>query len=172
MNKVPYVFFFLVLLIYSQLDGVKPKTNFKEEDNKMTKKNQSAYSDDKTAIINHVIRIFEAYSGAKRDIVRDTHSDDWTGFMIPSKKIVRGIDGYMKIADAFLETKKMTRYKIDDTEVQIYGDIAILYYQARFWVKDLGADEEELVEVRSVDVYRREKNDWIQIGSNICKIPE
>ncbi len=128
--------------------------------------------DDKAAIIEHVVQIFEAYLNEKREIIRSTHSDDWTGFMIPSKKMIRGIDGYMKNADIFLETKKMTRYNIDDTDIQVYGNIAILYYRARFWAKDKGGDAEEMVEIRSVDIYKKENNHWNQIGSNICKMPE
>jgi len=58
-----------------------------------------------------------------------------------------------------------------DTEVQIFDDIAIVYYVARYDYRDARGHEGS-VPLRSVDVYRRRNGDWIQIGSHIGTIPE
>lgn len=120
-------------------------------------------------ILEHIHSLFRAYLAKDREAIRRGHTADWRGFQLPSPRIVRGIDQYMETADRILATMTGTRYEIRDSEVQVRGDIAIVYYTADYWVRD-GAGEKR-VPLRSVDVYRREPGGWNQCGSNICVIP-
>ncbi len=57
---------------------------------------------DREAIRSHIDSIFQAYIKKDREKVRATHSDDWRGFLIGSRGVIRGIDEYMKTADQSL----------------------------------------------------------------------
>ncbi len=125
---------------------------------------------DQEEIIEHIHGIFEAYLRQDRNAIRRTHTRDWTGFQGPSAKIERGIEDYMKNAEKSLTTLRGTAYELLDTEVQIHGDIGIVYYVARYDFVDKD-DKAGSMPLRSVDIYRREADGWIQCGSHIGVIP-
>lgn len=125
---------------------------------------------DRQAILDHIRSIFEAYIRRDRKMIRATHSRDWTGFQGPSTGIERGIDAYMKNADKSLENLRGTGYELIDTEVQLFGDIGIVYYVGRYDYRD-GDGRNGSLPLRSVDIYRRLPSGWTQIGSHITPIP-
>lgn len=126
---------------------------------------------DRTEIIEHIHSIFQAYIRKDREAIRRTHSEDWTGFLLPSGKIERGIDDYMAYADRAIGGESIgVGYELLDTEVQIYGDIALVYYVARWDRRDSDGTIAH-VPLRSIDVYRRDPGGWIQCGSHITAAP-
>lgn len=127
---------------------------------------------DRAAILAHIRGIFQAYVNADRDAIREAHTADWTGFVGPSTGIERGIDDYMAEADQSLERFDGKGYEIFDTEVQLYGDLAIVFYVAEYRAQDRRSGEEVVIPLRSVDIYRRDKTGWKQSGSHIARIPE
>lgn len=125
---------------------------------------------DRKAIRTHITGLFEAFLHKDRDAIRRGHANDWRGFQVKSTHLVRGIDEYMNAADQALAAFSGLRYEIKDIEIQLHGDIAVVYYVAHWWYK---VDEEEkLLPLRSVDIYRRENGGWNQSGSNICALPQ
>jgi ketosteroid isomerase-like protein len=126
---------------------------------------------DREEILGHIRSIFEAYIRQDRAAIRATHAADWTGFQGPSTKIERGVADYMVNAELSLQNLQGTGYEILDTEVQLYGDVGIVYYVARFDYRDREGKSGSLP-LRSVDIYRREKSGWIQCGSHITPIPQ
>lgn len=125
---------------------------------------------DREEILAHIRSIFEAYIRRDREAIRKTHTADWTGFQNPSTRIERGIQDYMRNADLSLQTLVGTGFEILDSEVQIRGDTAIVYYVARYdCVHSDGRASS--VPLRSVDIYRRESDGWIQCGSHISVVP-
>ncbi len=121
-------------------------------------------------ILEHIDGIFRAYLRQDRDALRRMHTPDWVGFQGPSVKIERGIDAYMANAEKSLQNLRGVGYELLDTEGQIYGDIALVYYVARYDYR--GPDGSEgSIPLRSVDVYRREHGGWNQAGSHIAVIP-
>jgi ketosteroid isomerase-like protein len=125
---------------------------------------------DRQEILNHIRSIFEAYVRQDRATIRATHSEDWTGFQGPSTRIERGIADYMVNAEHSLRNLQGVGYEILDTEVQLNGDLGIVYYVARFDYRDRDGNAASLP-LRSLDVYRREKSGWIQCGSHITPVP-
>lgn len=128
-------------------------------------------SQDREAITAHLRGLFEAFLHKDREAIRRGHTVDWRGFQVKSRGIVRGIDQYMLAADQALASFSGRRYEIVDLEIQLYGDIAIVYYVADWWFGAEGEQEERLA-LRSVDVYRREAGGWNQCGSNISIMPD
>ncbi len=126
-------------------------------------------ANDREAVLAHVRSIFEAFLRQDRETIRRTHSDDWTGFLGPSTRIERGVDAYMKHAEASLATFRGTGYELLETEVQVLGDVAIVFYVARYDYRDTVGDPGALP-LRAIDLYRRQDGEWIQFGSHITPI--
>lgn len=125
---------------------------------------------DRRAIRAHIDGLFQAFIRRDREAIRRGHSADWRGFQVGSRRLVRGIDDYMKEADGVLATFRATRYEMLDIDIQVYGDMAVVFYLAKDWMP--GAGGERSILLRSIDIYRREGRDWNQCGSNICILPE
>ena len=127
-------------------------------------------TDDRAQIEAHVRGLFEAYLHGDREAIRRGHTQDWHGFPIPATQIVRGIDDYMAFAERSLADFRGTDYEIHEMEVQVSGDVGIVYYTATWRYQDEEGVARELP-LRSVDVYRRDAHGWNQCGSNICAAP-
>ena len=125
---------------------------------------------DREQILAHIDSIFSAFIRQDRETLRKTHTHDWIGFLIPSTEIERGIDAYMANAEKSFENFRGTGYELLNHEIQLFGDIAIVYYVARYDYADEN-DEEQSIPLRSIDIYRRDSGDWIQAGSHITIIP-
>lgn len=131
---------------------------------------QTQTDKDTKTILAHIDGIFQAYLRKDRDAIRRMHTTDWVGFQGPSTRIERGIADYMVNAEKSLQNLDGTGYEILDTEVQIHGDIALVYYVARYDYRDKSGQSGSLP-LRSVDIYRRENGEWNQAGSHIGVIP-
>lgn len=130
------------------------------------------YADDKQALVDHVDQIFKAFVDRDRGRIRSLHSEDWVGFLGPSTQIERGIDDYMVNADRSLDSFKGIGYEIQDTEVQIYGDIALVFYVASYFYEAVDDSTTGSIPLRSIDVFRRDDGQWIQSASHISVIPD
>ena len=121
-------------------------------------------------ILEHIHAIFRSFINRDRDAIQNAHTEDWIGFLVSSKSIERGIDAYMTNVDFSFKNFRGVGFEILDSEIQIYDSIAIVYYVARYDYKN-DAGETHSLPLRSVDIYRREPNRWIQCGSHITIIP-
>lgn len=121
-------------------------------------------------IRGHVEALFDAFLAKDRAVLRDGRIEDWKGFQIPSTSLIRGVDHYMVDLESALENLEVTRYEFLDFEVDVHTDVALVYYVARDWLNT--PDGEETILVRALDVYGLEADGWIQIGSNICLVPD
>ena len=78
-----------------------PVTSFvSNEDSIITQDSREA---DREAIRAHVDRIFRAYVNKDLETVRATHADNWTGFTISARSIIRWsmISTVRKISEAY-----------------------------------------------------------------------
>jgi hypothetical protein len=128
---------------------------------------------DETVIWEHVVSLFDAYLAGDLETLRSGRIESWKGFQISSTRLVRGLDQYMGELQKVAGALKVDRYEFVDFEIDIEGDLGIVYYLARDFLS--ASDDEsarKTVLIRSVDIYRRVGGNWIQIGSNICAIPD
>lgn len=125
---------------------------------------------DREEILAHIRGIFQAYIRQDRDAIRRSHTPDWTGFQGPSTSIERGIEAYMKNAEKSLESFHGTGYELLDSAVQIYGDVGVVYYVARYDYLDAEGHQGS-IPLRAVDIYCRSEQGWNQAGSHITVIP-
>ena len=126
--------------------------------------------DDRAAILDHIHQIFRAYVRQDRAAIRRLHTDDWIGFQGPSVAIERGIEAYLRNAEKSLQHLRGTGYELLDHEVQLHGDLALVWYVARYDALD-GEGRAVALPLRSVDLYRRGPDGWNQCGSHISVIP-
>lgn len=126
---------------------------------------------DRQLIVDHIHEIFGAFIKQDRQKLRNTHSTDWVGFMGPSTSIERGLEAYMANAEKSLQHFRGLSYELLDIEIQLHGDLAIVFYIARY--KYAAPDSSSnSIPLRSVDIYQRRDGKWIQTGSHITVIPE
>jgi len=125
---------------------------------------------DRKEILAHINSIFRSFITQDRDAIQNAHTRDWTGFLVSSKSIERGIDAYMSNVDFSFENFRGVGFEILDSEVQVYDSIAIVYYLARYDYKSKSGETHSLP-LRSVDIYRRKQDGWIQCRSHITIIP-
>ena len=157
----------MIYLLPLLMAGAPPAAAPQRENTKVVRSD----TEDRKAILEHIHGIFDAFIRKDRAKLRNTHTKDWTGFQGPSVKIERGIDDYMINAEKSLEHLDGTGYELLDTEIQLFGDLAVVYYVARYDFRDKEGKAGN-VPLRSIDIYRCIDGHWIQIGSHIGVIPE
>ncbi|MFY9609206.1 MAG: nuclear transport factor 2 family protein [Blastocatellia bacterium] len=127
---------------------------------------------DREAIRAHIDSIFQAYIKKDRERVLATHSEDWRGFLIGSRSVIRGIDEYMKTADQSLRVPNegISGYKLTELDVVFQGDIAVVNYVADTEIKS--RERAITSKLRVLDVYAKRNGHWIQIASNTATHPD
>ena len=125
---------------------------------------------DSQQLVDHIHQIFQAFLARDRERLRKLHTDDWVGFLGPSDRIERGIQDYMRNADLSLENFKGIAYEILDTEVQVHGDLGLVFYVATYQYESIDGDK-GIIPLRSVDIFKRIDGHWNQSASHISVIP-
>jgi ketosteroid isomerase-like protein len=128
--------------------------------------------EDTAAIRTHIDRIFKAYIAKDRAEVQATHDRDWRGFLTGSRRIIRGIDEYMRSADTSLTSpQRLVGYTMEDFDVQFRGpDLAIVPYIAELEGEAEGGRTKW--KLRVLDVYERQRGEWMQVASNTAMHPQ
>ena len=67
---------------------------------------------DEQQILGHIHGIFRAYLDEDREAIRRTHTQDWAGFQVSSREMVRGIESYMRNANATLDATTPLGYEL------------------------------------------------------------
>lgn len=130
---------------------------------------ESDRESDRRAVVAKLHSIFDAFVGQDAATLRRTHTDDWTGFKSHSSHIVEGIDEYMATI-AF--DNPMLEYDFDEIEVEVYGDLALVWYVATWKNRLTKHDLTMTMTARSLDVYRRENGEWVQSASHLAVVPK
>jgi ketosteroid isomerase-like protein len=122
-------------------------------------------------IREHVTTLFDAFLAKDVMTLRNGRTDDWKGFLIRSTRIVRGLDDYTNELEGMLAGLVVERYDFLEFEVDLHGEVALVFYVARDWLEPQeGAPTSVLI--RALDVYSRAHGHWTQIASNICAVPD
>lgn len=132
---------------------------------------QSDPAADREAIRRHIEEIFQAYKNRDWATVRRTHAENWRGFIRPSRKVVRGVDQYMRDAEAFLGGPfHLLGHRMVEFDVFFSEDCALVSYVADLEVEREGVRLPD--KLRVLDVYVRQGKEWNQAGSNVAQHPD
>lgn len=127
-------------------------------------------------IRRHVMSLFDAYLAGDLEALKHGRIPEWKGFQIRSIRLIRGVDDYVSELERVMDGLEVEKYEFVDFEVEVEGDIALVYYLARDFLKTddngSGRPVPPTVLIRSLDVYRMVDGSWIQAGSNICAIAD
>lgn len=128
-------------------------------------------------IRRHVVGLFDAFLAGDTEALKEGRTSDWKGFQIRSTRLVRGLEEYSEELSRVIGGLQVDRYEFLDFEVEVEGDLALVFYIARDYLK--GGNEEQTagdapptVLIRSLDIYRRIDGSWTQTASNICAIAD
>jgi hypothetical protein len=130
-------------------------------------------SADAAAIRAHIESIFRAFIEKDRKKLEETHGTNWRGFTPWSGNVIRGRDGYMKLAtfpEGMPKGQGMVGYRISDFDVVFYGDTAVASF-----VADLDlvyGTQKSGQKLTLVDVYHQQPAGWIQVASNTSFHPD
>ena len=87
---------------------------------------------DRAAIRAHIDRIFQAFIHKDSAELRATHAANWLGYLEGSRKMIRGVDGYMDCSGYFDPKSPygMTGYKMREFDMIFQGDAAFVAFVA------------------------------------------
>lgn len=122
-------------------------------------------------IRSHVETLFAAFLSGDRPTLRAGRLPDWRGFQISSTHLITGVDEYMSELETVLGSLRVERYEFLDFEIDLIGDLALVFYVARDWLQP-GDGRPKTVLIRALDVYRYIAGRWIQAASNISSIAD
>jgi ketosteroid isomerase-like protein len=137
---------------------------------------------DRAAIRTHIESICQAFVDDDVQKIRDTHTDDWRGFLEGSRAPIAGIDAYMRAngipwpppagAPPRAAAPNPTRtFKVFDFDVHFYGpDLAVASFFVEFGDTAGGAFKTG-VRYRIMDVYARRNGAWNQAASHTVVDP-
>ncbi len=128
---------------------------------------------DRAAIRAHIDRIFQAFIHKDLSDLRATHAANWLGYLLSSRKMIRGLDEYMNDNAPFFDPHSpygMTSYKMREFEMIFKGDAAFVAFVAEVQYKS--PDGPFARTLRITDFYTKENGAWIQTGSDTDIHPE
>ncbi len=140
-------------------------------DNVLVEPSRSELSEATDEIRAHVESLFEAFLSGDRHTLRSGRLSHWKGFQIRSTALISGIDEYMFELEKALGTLRVERYEFLDFEIDVLGDVALVFYVARDWLTP-GEGRPETVLLRALDVCRRADGRWTQAASNINSVAD
>ncbi|HEY7696848.1 MAG TPA: nuclear transport factor 2 family protein [Vicinamibacteria bacterium] len=130
--------------------------------------------EDRDAIKAHIDQIFRAYMRKDRATIEATHAKEWRGFLGASRSIIRGLDGYMKGADAFLQSPgRIAGYRFEEFDLLFYGDLGLVSYIADVDIATGESPEDSYkTKYRSIDIYAKRDGGWTQVASHLNTHPD
>jgi ketosteroid isomerase-like protein len=140
------------------------------------------HPEDAAAIKAHIGSIFQAFIDRDIDKIRETHSEDWRGFLEGSRVPIKGIDEYMRAngidwplpanAPKPKPSPNPSRtYEMKDFDVIFYNpELALASFVGDFISKS-GDSSSVQIRYRITDVYAKRQGKWIQVASHTVVDP-
>ena len=126
---------------------------------------------DKDEIRHYIDTMFRAYTDKDWTNLCIGHTENWCGFTVDSRSIIRTTQAYVTDTEAALEGVELVDYEMIDIDYVFYDATCVVPYIARLrgtWATG------ELFEVklRALDVYVEQDGNWRQIASNVSLHPD
>ena len=127
---------------------------------------------DRAAIRAHIDRIFQAFIHKDSAELRATHAANWLGYLEGSRKMIRGVDGYMDWSGYFEPNSPygMKSYKMREFDMIFQGDAAFVAFVADVEANTPAGPFQRTL--RITDFYTKQAGGWIQTGSDTDLHPE
>ena len=126
---------------------------------------------DRAAIRASIESIFQGFIDKDPKKLRETHAEDWKGFLEGSRSVMKGRDSYMATVDGIENWKGgMISYKIIEWDVTFEGPAAIICFVAD--VTGKSGDTVANRKLRIMDIYGKRDGKWVQIATDTMVHPE
>ena len=132
---------------------------------------QEARAADRAAIKAHIESIFQAFIDKDNTALRDTHAENWLGYLGEGREMIKGIRAYMDWNEQ--DPKQpygMKSYKFREFDMIFKGDAAFVCFVADVESNWPGNPPHRVL--RICDFYTKDAGKWIQSGSYTELHPE
>lgn len=132
---------------------------------------QDARAADRAAIKSHIESIFQAFIDKDNKALRDTHAENWLGYLGEGREMIKGIRAYMDWNEQ--DPKQpygMKNYKFREFDMIFKGDAAFVCFVADVESNWPGNPPHRVL--RICDFYTKDAGKWIQSGSYTELHPE
>ena len=126
---------------------------------------------DREAIRAHIDSIFQAFINKDSAKLRETHHQNWLGYLEGSTTMIRGVDGYMNYN--YVDPKSpygMKSYTMREFDMIFKGDAAFVCFVAD--VESNTPNGPSKRALRISDFYTKQDGKWVQTGSDTALHPE
>jgi len=119
---------------------------------------------DRKAIQAHIESIFKAFIDKESKALRDTHAENWLGYLDNSGTMLKGIERYMDWNQVDPKSPYgMKSYKFREFDMIFKGDAAFVCFVADVESNWPGRSPHRALQI--CDFYTKDKGNWIQSGS-------
>jgi len=126
---------------------------------------------DRAEILAHIDSIFKALAVRDQEALRRTHLPEFSGFTVRSRSVIQNREQYMQEMAGALESQPITAYKMLESDIDFYGDTAIVSYIALVGGTGGRGDRFEY-KMRVMDVYVRTPEGWNLAGTSVSMHPD
>lgn len=120
---------------------------------------------DRAAIKAHIESIFQAFIDKDPKKLRETHAENWLGYLDAGSPMVKGIEGYMDWNQVDPKSPYgMKSFKFREFDMIFKGDAAFVCFTSDVESNWPGAPPHRVL--RICDFYTKNNGSWIQNGSD------
>lgn len=121
---------------------------------------------DRAAIKAHIESIFQAFIDKDPEKLRETHAENWLGYLEGSREMIKGVGGYMDWNQVDPKSPYgMKSYKFREFDMIFKGDAAFVCFVADVESNPWPGSPPHRV-LRICDFYTKNDGNWIQNGSD------
>jgi ketosteroid isomerase-like protein len=122
--------------------------------------------------IRHQIDVFfRAHVNKDWVAIHTQHGEEWRGFSVDARSLLRGSDAHVTQAEAMLKNIELIDYEMIEIDYVFHGTICVVPYIARLRSTRTAGRIVE-IKVRVLDVYAQEDGDWHQVASHMSLHPD
>lgn len=128
---------------------------------------------DRAAVLKSLDRIFQGFIHQDDNELRATHAPQWLGFLEGASSVMHGVDEYMAASTSPVKSPvHMTAYKLLDSDVLFYGDVAIVPFVCEIEIGGPGIKQPIKNKLRILDVFAKLNGQWFQVATDTARSPD
>ena len=128
---------------------------------------------DRDAVLKSLDRIFQGFIHQDDGELRATHAAQWLGFLEGASNVMHGVEEYMQASTSPVKSPvHMTGYKLLDSDVLFYGDVAIVPFVCEIQIGGPGLKQPIKRKLRILDVFAKLNGQWVQVATDTAPSPD